>query len=414
MVMVRLFPKSGLTKLWTILEQNRQHLESEGVQPISASRFEGLGYINILVEAESLKAIHDFLIVNVNKMLPLRKTQILPLMSPMIFPVQEGVHYTLERYFAQIDIAPECYKTVYDKLANTKFDKDTYANWLSYSFGKEDILLSVFSADRESTIELLRGEIGDIPGVRYIEAHRAIKFMPMQNKEKYENSRQPFLHSHVPGQKGKQVNPDLYQKYLNEDSPCIVIVRLYSKRGHSNLWEEIKEKGQEFSGNGVKPLYATNTEGRAYITVIFEIRNFEVLKDFLVENIHTLKNVRETRTMLLLEPRYFLLPDNHDKDLERYLIYLRAESPKTGEVRNKIENMMWPDTIHKTFISYSMGEYDIFISALAKSRQDLETFAENNFDNLDGLVYYDISSQHHVHPIASKEDRRNHQMKFSG
>ena len=191
LIMVRLFPKTGLTKLWTKIEENRQHLESESVRPISASRFEGLGYINILVESESLEAIQDFLIEKVNGILPLRKTQVLPLMSPMIFPVKEGVHYTLERYFAQIDIAPESYKTVYDKLLNTKFDNDTYANWLSYSLGKEDILLSVFSADRESTIELLRREIGDIPGVRYIEAHRAIKFMPMLNNEKYEKS--PYI-----------------------------------------------------------------------------------------------------------------------------------------------------------------------------------------------------------------------------
>lgn len=410
--MVRLFPKTGLTKLWTKIEENRQHLESESVRPISASRFEGLGYINILVESESLEAIQDFLIVKVNEILPLRKTQVLPLMSPMIFPVKEGVHYTLERYFAQIDIAPESYKTVYDKLLNTKFDNDTHANWLSYSFGKEDILLSVFSADRESTIELLRREIGDIPGVKYIEAHRAIKFMPMLNNEKYEKSREPFLFTHIPGQGGKLINPDIYQKYLEEESDSIVIVRLYPKRGHSNLWDEIKEKGQEFSGKGVKPLYATNTEGRAYITVIFEIKNFEALKDFLVDNIQTLKSVRETRTMLLLEPTYYLLPENHAKDLERYLVYLRVESPKTKAVKNSIEGMDWPETINKTYLSYSLGQYDIFLSVLAKSREELEHFAENNFDNLDGLVYYDISSQHQLHNIASKEDRRTHQMKY--
>ncbi|MCK4757634.1 MAG: hypothetical protein KAS67_04205, partial [Thermoplasmata archaeon] len=225
--------------------------------------------------------------------------------------------------------------------------------------------------------------------------------------------KEPFVYSQPPGYNGKYINPDLQSSYRQENYPMIAIVRMMSTGALKKLWGEVEGDIDRFRGNGIKPLYATHSEGKSHLSVIFELSNFEILKKFLVENVHTLENVRQTRTVPLLEPRYFPLAPGHPTDLERYLISIRVDPKKLPEVRKKLEAMQVPGSLYQTFIAYSLGEYDIFSSVLASSRETIEKYAEENFDGMDGLIFYNITSQQKVVPLASPEERAEHKQKFT-
>ena len=411
--LVKLYPKYGLQRMWKELENGRKNLYMDGVKPIFAFTVEGKGCICIMLDIKSLEAYQDEFLVKMNNIIALRKTETVPLMSPLFFPVREGVDYTLERYIANLEVAPEKYETVYNRILDTKFTNDTHARWMSFSLGKEDIILFMFSDDRESTNTFIHENIESIGGVKTLEIERIFDFMPILSTEAFRELKEPFMYSQPPGRNGTLVNPELHTHYIEENSPMISIVRLMPTGALKKLWTEIELDIERFSSNGIKPMYATHSEGKSHVSVIFELSNFEILKRFLVENVHTLKNVRQTRTVPLLESKYFPLPEGHPTDLERYLISIRADPKKLPEVRSKLETIGAPGILYQTFISYSLGEYDVFSSVLASSREAVQEYAQANFDNMDGIVFYNITSQQKVLPLASKEDRQAHKAKFS-
>ncbi len=399
--------------MWKELEKERKNLYLDGVKPIFAFTVEGKGCICLMLDIKSLEAYQDEFLVKMNNVVALRKTETVPLMSPLFFPVTEGVDFTLERYIANLEVAPEKYEEVYNKILNTRFTNDTFARWMSFSLGKEDIILFMFSDDRESTNTFIHDNIESIGGVKTLEIERVFDFMPILSTEDFRKLKEPFMYSQPPGQKGELVEPELNAQYLKENSPMISIVRMLPTGALNKLWKEIELDVERFNSDGIKPIYATHSEGKSHVSVIFELANFEILKKFLVENVHTLKNVRQTWTVPLLESKYFPLPEGHPMDLERYLISIRADPKRLHEVRSKLENIGASGTLYQTFISYSLGEYDIFSSVLASSRKAVQDYAQANFDNMDGIIFYNITSQQKVLPLASKEDRQAHKGKFS-
>ncbi len=411
-ILAKFYPKYGINRLWNELASERKNLYLEGVKPITAFTVEGKGCVCMMLDISSLDAFQDKFLNELNKVISLRKTETVPLMSPLFFPVREGVDYTLDRYVASLEIAPEKYDEVYNKILDTKFTNDTYARWMSYSLGKEDIILFMFSDDRESTNEFINKNIESIGGVKTIEIERIFDFMPMLSTEAFRELKAPFMYSHPPGYNGKLLDPELHQRYMEENASMISIVRMMPKGSLKKLWKEIELDIDRFNSNGIKPIFATQSEGRSHVSVIFELSNFEVLKRFLVENVHTLENVRQTMTVPLLKPMYFPLPESHPSNMERYLISIRADPQKISQIRGKLESMTVPGSLYQTFLSYSMGEFDIFSSVLADSRETVQKYAEETFDNMDGMIHYNITSQQEILPLASKEERIQHKNQF--
>ncbi len=207
-------------------------------------------------------------------------------------------------------------------------------------------------------------------------------------------------------------NPGLYEEYLNEESTMTVIIRLFAKKSLANLWKDIEKNIKDFQSKDLTPLYASQQEAKDYVSLICEAKNFESLKHCVVENMTMLSDVRKTRTACMLEPTYFLLPKEHPKDLNRYLLSLEVDPQYYQPLRSKMTSQRYPDNVFLTYLAYSLGEDDLLLSILTDTQKTAAKFAKDTFDDMEGVRAYEVSNQLKTLRLASKEKWKEHQEKF--
>ena len=221
-----------------------------------------------------------------------------------------------------------------------------------------------------------------------------------------------FLSTKPAGEGGERLNPEAFQKYASEKDSITVIVRLFGKTKLADLWNEINSDIKNFESANVVPLYASQPEKKNYISVVFEVSNFENLKDFITENIQTMKHVEKTRTIPLLEPTYFMMPKQHPDDLFRFLVSMRVTPKQYQTVRSKVTGLNYPDNVFLTYVSYTLGEDDMLVSVLAESRKAVQKFAKMAFDDMESVHSYDISNQLATKRLASPDQWKKHMNRF--
>lgn len=412
LVLIRLFPKGGLKALWATIETEKRNLYWEDVKPLYAVQLEGKKYLSVVLDVKNLSSIQKIFLKNLATMTSVSKTKTVPIMRPLYFPLPEGHSTDLNRYQVLLRVEPEKYEDVYSSIIELDYPKDVVVTYLAYSFGDDDIIVSMLSKDRETALNFVNEKIGNIDGVNAHDMSRVMKstYLLPPNKSLAHKAR--FLYSVPAGHKGEIANPAAYEKYLKEHAPMTVIVRLFAKKSLAKLWEDIENNLPKFESKDLVPLYASQQEAKSFITVIFEAANFEVLKDVLVTNLPTLVNVRKTRTIPMLEPTYFLLKKEHPKDLDRYLISIRVNPKATQTIRSRIIGLKFPDNVFLTYLTFTLGDDDVLLSVLTDSSETVQAFAKDTFDRMDGILSYDISNQLKTRRLTSKARWTQHQNKF--
>ena len=412
LVLVRLTPKGGIQNLCNAIESEKRNLYWEDVQPLYAIRQEGKNYISILLDVKNLSAVTKVFVKNVHTMAAVKDTRTIPIMSPLYFPLPEGHGKDLESYLIYLRVSPEHYTTAYERIIGTRPAKGVCTRYLCYSFGDDDIIINVLAKDREAATNFVVKRLMRIPGVSSYDLSRVARTLPLLPPDRLQAHRKRFLWTKPAGEGGKLANKAEYGKYLKEKATMLVFVRLFAKKDIDPLWVDIETRIPTFETEALVPLYASQQEEKDYITVIFEASNFEVLKDVLVDNMATLKNVRKTRTVPLIEPTYFLLPKEHSSELYRFLFSLRIEPGSYQTARARIVGAELPPNFHFTYLSYSLGQDDLLLSVLADSRKAAQNFGRTVLDDIPGVESYDISNQLRTMRLTSKETWKRHQERF--
>ncbi len=412
LVLVRLFPKGGLKALWTAIESEKRNLYWDDIKPLYIIREEGKKYLSIVLDVKNLNSVQKVFLKTLAGMISVSRTKTIPLMKPLYFPLPEGHPTDLNRYQVFLRVAPEKYDAVYNSIIELDYPDSVIVTYLAYSFGDDDIIVSMLSTDRETARTFAREKVGKIDGVNAYDLRRVMKSEYLLPPDKSATHKSRFLYSVPAGQKGELVNPAAYEKYLNEGAPMTIIVRLFAKKSLDRLWEDIENHLPKFESKNLVPLYASQQEAKSYITVIFEAKNFEVLKDVLTTNLPTLVDVRKTRTIPMLEPTYFLLKKEHPKDLDRYLISLRVDPKATQTIRSRIIGLNFPDNVFLTYLTFTLGDDDVLLSVLTDSSETVQAFTKDTFDQMDGILSYEISNQLKTRRLTSKARWTQHQNKF--
>ena len=412
LVLIRLTPKGDLNGLCGAIETEKRNLYWEGVKPLYLIRQEGKDYLSIVLDVNDLDMVQKVFLKNLTTMMSVKDTKTIPIMGPVYFPLPEGHAEDLERYQVYLRVTPEKYNDVYTSILKLDYPEDIIVTYFAYSFGDDDIIISMLAKNRETALEFANNTLGNIDGVNALETSMVVRSKYLLPADKSLEHKSRFLYSSPAGTDGHLVNQAAYDSYLKESSPMTVIVRLFAKSSLDKLWEDIENHLPKFESEDLIPLYASQQEAKDYITVIFEAKNFEVLKDVLTTNLPTLVDVRKTRTIPMLEPTYFLLPKNHPKNLERYLITLRVNSNMTQSIRSTIVAAKFPDNIFATYLTFSLGDDDILISVLADSRNSVQELVKNLFEKMDGVESYEISNQLKTKRLTSLQTWKEHQDKF--
>jgi len=412
LVLIRLYPKGGLKALWTTIESEKRNLYWDDIKPLYIIQVEGKKYLSIVLDVKNLDSVQKVFLKTLAGLISVSRTKTIPIMKPLYFPLPEGHPTDMNRYQVFLRVEPEKYDDVFNSIIELDYPDNVIVTYLAYSFGDDDIIVSFLSTDRETAGEFVGEKMGKIDGVNAHDISRIMKSEYLLPPDKSKAHKSRFLYSVPAGQKGELVNPSAYEKYLNEGAPMTIIVRLFAKKSLDKLWADIENHLPKFESKNLVPLYASQQEAKSYITVIFEAKNFEVLKDVLTTNIPTLVDVKKTRTIPMLEPTYFLLKKEHPKDLDRYLLSLRVEPRMTQTIRSKIIGIDYPSNVFLTYLTFTLGDDDVLLSVLTDNRESVQKFAHNTFDKMDGILSYDISNQLKTRRLTSQTRWKQHQNKF--
>jgi DNA-binding Lrp family transcriptional regulator len=395
-----------------MVEAEKRNLFWKDVEPLYAIQQEGKKYLSIVLNVKSMEAVHKVFLKNFHTLTSLKKTRTIPIMCPAYFPLPDGHPKGLERYMVYLRVAPQKYSEVYDKLLSLKHTDDTFLVYASHSFGDDDIIVSMLSKNRETINDFIKKHLGGMDGVNAYETSRVVNRISFLPKKKMDAHVGQFLFDAPAGFNGKRKNPAVYEKYIKERAPMTVIVRLYAKKSLEKLWADVEQNIQKFETQNIVPLYASQQEYKSYLTIIFETSNFEVLKDFMVDKIPNMTDLKKTRTIPLMDPTYFLMPKVHPKKLERYLITLRVGPGLIQQIRTNILGLDLPKNVFVTYLSYSLGVDDIHMSILAESRRAAQQMVKKAFDNMPGVESYDLSNQLRTIRLASKDRWKRHRDRF--
>ncbi len=412
LLLLRLYPKGGPKQLCDAIDSGKRNLFVPDVQPLYAIRLEERREVGIVLDVKRLDSVMKVFLTSVNAMAEVKEVMTESLMDPVYFPPPKEHATGQQRYLVRLRASPVRYKAVYNAIRDMKGTPDTWISYLSYSFGDFDITVNLLAKNREAARKFTRTKLGKIRGVEHTEVTKIVQVIPLLSTPRMITQRNRFMWSAPAGSRGKREDPAAFRRYAGEKSPLCVIVRLSATKRVLTQWDEIEKSLRRRETRDVAPIFASLQEAKGFISVMFEARNLEVLKDFLVDVLPKVMEAEKTRTIPLLEPTYFLMPREHRRDLKRFLVSLRTEPTQYHVVRSRVFGLDYPDDIHPTYLSYIMGQNDLVLSVLARSARAARDFARQSFGSMPEVLAYDVSSQLRTTRLTSRTRWRQHRNKY--
>ena len=182
MMIVRLFPKTDLNKVWNYVENVIAKESSEVVTPLYATQAEGMMNVGVIFDVKDPDNIAHFLTETLSGFDECHHTKTISLMKPVFFPVPRKKPENIQRYIIRIYTHPRNYKMIYNYLVNYKYPFNLFPIYVSYSFGDEDIVMNV-AADSSATVNnFLKEKIRTMDGVdssSFYPVVKAKRFAPL-------------------------------------------------------------------------------------------------------------------------------------------------------------------------------------------------------------------------------------------
>lgn len=192
----------------------------------------------------------------------------------------------------------------------------------------------------------------------------------------------------------------------------LVLLRLYPKGGLNSFWNILESEKRNLYWEDVKPIYAIQQEGKDYISVTLDVKSIASVDKIYIKNLSTMASVKKTKTIPIMNPLYFPLPEGHLEDLNRYLVFLRVTPEKYDDVYHKIITLDYPKEVNVTYLSLSFGDDDIIVSMLATDRETALKFVKDKIGNIDGVNAYDCSRIVKNIGLISADKVKKHKARF--
>jgi hypothetical protein len=165
MVIVRLFPKTDLTKVWNYVENVIAKETSDVVTPLYSAQLEGMMSVGVIFNVKDPDNIAHFLTETLSDFEECHHTRTISLMKPVFFPIPKKKPENIQRYIIRIYAHPKNYKVIYDYLINYKYPFNMFPIYVSYSLGDEDIVMNIAADSGQTVSNFLREKIRTMDGV---------------------------------------------------------------------------------------------------------------------------------------------------------------------------------------------------------------------------------------------------------
>lgn len=183
MMIVRMFPKTDLNKVWHYVENVIGKETSDVVTPLYSAQLEGMMSVGVIFDVKDPDNIAHFLTETLSGFDECHHTRTISLMKPVFFPIPKKKPENVKRFVIRIYTHPKNYKNIYNYLINYKYPFNLFPIYVSYSLGDEDIVMSVGADHAETVNNFLKEHIRNLDGVdssAFYPVVKAKRFAPLE------------------------------------------------------------------------------------------------------------------------------------------------------------------------------------------------------------------------------------------
>jgi hypothetical protein len=184
MMIVRMFPKTDLNKVWHYVENVIAKEESDVVTPLYSAQLEGMMSVGVIFDVKDPDNIAHFLTETLSKFDECHHTRTISLMKPVFFPIPKKRPDVIKRFVVRIYTHPRNYKNIYNYLTNFKYPFNLFPIYVSYSLGDEDLVLNVGADHAETVNRFLKEHIRPMDGVDSCTFYPVVKAKRFASLEK--------------------------------------------------------------------------------------------------------------------------------------------------------------------------------------------------------------------------------------
>lgn len=195
MLIVRVYPNNDLEESWNSVINNLQKMSTHHCTPLYISQQEEKDFMSIMFDVKDIDAFADVLVKNIPSSADSEKTRTITLLKPVFFPAPKDRARQLERYQVAIRATSDEVHNVFNHTIHLDYSSDLFPTYAAYSFGEDDILLSMLSVSRERIRKFVRESIESQKGVLGVDVARinmSKRVAPTEMWKKYRESKYFF------------------------------------------------------------------------------------------------------------------------------------------------------------------------------------------------------------------------------
>jgi len=195
MLIVRVFPKNDLSDSWNSVLNNLEKISDECCTPLYISQQEEKDFMSIMFDVKDIDAFADVLVTKIPSAADSDKTRTITLLKPVFFPAPKDRAPQLERYQVAVRVTSEEVHNVFSHTIHLDCSSDLFPTYAAYSFGEDDILLSMLSVSRDRIRAFVRENIESQKGVLGVDVARinmSKRVAPTEMWKGYRESRYLF------------------------------------------------------------------------------------------------------------------------------------------------------------------------------------------------------------------------------
>jgi hypothetical protein len=195
MILLRVFPKIDLTDSWQRAMNNLDKISNEHCTPLYLSQQEEKDFMSIMYDVKDIDSFADILVKGIPAAANSEKTRTITLLKPVFFPAPKDRPTQLERYQVALRVASDDLVSVFNHTIHLDYPNDLFPTYAAYSFGEDDILVSMLSVSRDKIKAFVRDNIESQKGVLGVDIARintSKRLAPAEMWKKYRESRYLF------------------------------------------------------------------------------------------------------------------------------------------------------------------------------------------------------------------------------
>jgi len=195
MLIVRLFPKEDLKDCWHRTLNSFEEMRNENCTPLYVSRQEEKDFVSIMYDVKDIDSFADVLVRKIPSAANSEKTRTITLLKPVFFPAPKERPEQLERYQVAMRVASDELSEVFNHMIHLDYSADLFPTYAAYSFGEDDILVSMLSKGREELAAFVKKKIESqkaVLGVDIARIDMSKRLAPLEMWRRYREDKYLF------------------------------------------------------------------------------------------------------------------------------------------------------------------------------------------------------------------------------